>query len=124
MTGGMRLDGWREDVEFLHCSVETACEILCYLHWFELLKACFLSDFVLAFVGIMLEMAYVSDVAYIAHLVSYVLKIAVKDVECDGRACVSEVCIAVNCRSADVHSYVTWVDRLEGFLLSGEGVVY
>ena len=44
--------------------------VLHHFHRLELLKASLLSDLVLSLICVVLEMPYVSDVAYIAHLVA------------------------------------------------------
>ena len=121
---GVRLDAWREHVERLHCSVIAVGIVLCYLHRLELFEACLLLYLVVTFVSVVLKMAHISDVAYVAHLISEVLEIAEEDVESDGGTCMSEVWVAVNGRSADVHAHVRRMQRLEHFLSSCQGVVY
>ena len=59
--------------------------ILRYLHRLKLFQACLLLNLVVAFVGIMLKMSHVGDVAHIAHLISQMLEITEEDVKRDGR---------------------------------------
>ena len=89
-----------------------------HFHRFELLEACLLCDLVLALVGVVLKVSYVCDVAYVAHLVSQVLEQFHEYVICYAGSCMSEVCVAVDCRAADVKSDMPFVDRLEYLLLS------
>ena len=70
MTGGVRLDAWRQHVESLHCGMIAVGVELCYLHRLELLQACLLLNLVVALVGIMLQVAHVGNVANVAHLVA------------------------------------------------------
>ncbi len=68
----------------------------------------------------MADIGYVAD---IAHLVAQMVKIAEKDIECDGRTCVSEMSVAINGRSAHIHSHFSLMDGCEKFLCAGECVV-
>ena len=47
--------------------------ILCNFHRFKLLKPCFLCDLVLAFIQVLLKMAYIGNVPYISHLIPEML---------------------------------------------------
>ena len=123
MSGGMRLYRRRQNVQRAHRIVVAVSVILRYLHGLKLLETGLLLYFVVAFVGIVLKMAYVSDVPDVANLVSNVLKVAEKDVESDCRTGVSEVRVAVNGWSADIHSHVGRIDRLEEFLLPVKRIV-
>ena len=100
------------------------CTSLHDLHRLELLKTCLLCNLVLTFVSIVLEVSHVSDVADIAHLISKVFKKLHEYVVSHARTCMSEVCIAINGRAADIKSYVSLVDRLEDLFLSRKGIGY
>ena len=50
-------------------------------------------------------------------------EVAEEYVEGDGGTGVAEVRIAVDGRAADVHAHVGGVERLEEFLMAGEGVI-
>jgi len=52
--------------------------VLRYFHRLQLLQSCFLGYFVFSVVCIMLQMAYIGDIAYIAHLISQMGKVAEK----------------------------------------------
>ena len=71
----------------------------------------------------MLQVAYVGDVAHIAHLVAQMGQIAVNDVECNCRTCVAQVAVAVNCRPADIHAHHVFMKRFENLFLAGHGIV-
>jgi hypothetical protein len=94
-----------------------------YLHRLKLLKASLLCDFILAFVGIVLKVTHVGDVANVANFVSLSLQIAEQKVEGNCRAGMAQVWVAIDGRSADIHSYTTRVDSLKLLLAAGEGVV-
>ncbi len=119
----MRLDRWRQDIERLHSLVVAAHVVLHHFHGLELLKACFLGNLVLAFVGVVLKVAYIGDIAHIAHLVAKVGEISVNDIECDGRTGMSEMAVAINCRPADIHAHHVIMKRMEFLFPAGHGVV-
>ena len=124
MTSGMWLDRWWKHVEFFHRRVEATGIVLCYLHWFQLFQASLLGYLVLALVCVVLQMAYIGNVSHVAHLVAQMLQVAEENIEGDGWTCVSQMCIAINGRTADIHAYVSRVDWFERFLLSCQRVVY
>jgi hypothetical protein len=66
----------------------------------------------------MLKMSYISDVAYIADLVAEVLEKFDEYIICNAWPCMTEVCITVHCRAADIKSYVSFVDRFKELFLS------
>ena len=76
MSGGVGFDRGRQHIELLHGLIESVGVELRHLHRLELFDARLLGDFVFAFVCIMLQVADVSNVANVAHLVSNVPKIA------------------------------------------------
>jgi hypothetical protein len=94
------------------------------LHRLELLQTCLLCDLVLSLVSVVLKVSDVCDVAYITDLVAEVLEKFYEYVICHARTCVTEVCVAINSRTADVKSYVSLVDRLEDLFLSRKGIGY
>ena len=124
MARSMRLNRWWQHIQLLHRRVEAASVVLCYLHWFQLLQSCLLGNFILTLVGIVLQVAYISDVAYIANLVSEVLQVSEQYVEGDGRTSMSQVGITIYGRSANIHSYMSWVNWLKSLFLVGKGIVY
>ena len=83
MARSVRLDGRRQYVERRHVTMIAVGVILHDLHRFELFEPCFLSYLIFSFIGIMLEVAYIGYIADIAHLITQILQIAVKDVERD-----------------------------------------
>ena len=97
--------------------------VLHHFHRFELFEARLLGNFVLALVGVVLEVADVGDVAHVAHLVAEVLQIAEEDVESDGGAGMTQMAVAIDGRTTDIHAHTAFVEGLEGLLGPGEGVV-
>ena len=98
--------------------------VLYHLHRFELLYARFFGYLVFAFIGIVLKMSYIGYVAYITHFIAEVTEIAVKNVECYGRTCMSEMTFAIYCRTAYIHAYTSFMYWYEAFFVAGNGVVY
>ena len=96
---------------------------MCHLHRFEVLEAGFLGDFVLAFVCIVLQVAHVSNVTHIAHFITKVLQISENQVEGDSRPCVTEVGIAINGGTTDIHAHMRGVQGFERLLAARKAVV-
>ena len=91
-------------------------------HRLELLETGFLGDLVFAFVGIVLEVPHVGDIAHIAHLVAQVLEQAVQPIVGDARTGVAQVGVAVDGRAADIQADTARMDRFEKFLLVRQGI--
>ena len=123
MARGVRLDRGREHVEALHVAVVAVEIVLHHLHRLQLLQPRLLGDFVFPLVGVMLQVAYVGDVAHVAHLKAKVGEVAVDDVEGNRGAGVAEVAVAVDRRAADVHPDPPLVERPEIFLVALERVI-
>ena len=123
MSSGMRLDTRREHIERIHGMMIAVGVILCYLHRLKLFEACLLLNLVVTLVGIMLKVTHISDVTHIAHLISEMLEITEKDIECNSRTGMSKVRIAIYCWSADIHSDIWRMYRFETLLLSAERVI-
>jgi len=70
MARSMRFDTWREHVEGFHCFMVAVQIVLNDFHWFQFFQTGFLGNFVFSFVGIMFQMTYVSDIAYITYFIS------------------------------------------------------
>ena len=68
-------------------------------------------------------MAYIGDVAHIAHFISQMIQITEQDIERNGRTSVSQVCVAINGRAAHIHSHVRSVQRNERFLSAAQRIV-
>jgi hypothetical protein len=94
-----------------------------YLHRLKLLEASFLCNLILALVGIVLEVAYIGDVAHITHLVAQSLQVAEHKVEGDRWTSVAQVWITINSRAADIHTYTTLVEWLKCLLAASERIV-
>ncbi len=120
---GVRLYRWRQYVQGIHGLVVAVEVELHHFHRFELFEACFFCHFIFAVVGIVFKMAYVGYVAYIAHFVPEMPEITEEDVECYGRARVSEVSVAVDRRAAYIHSDALRMERSEYFFLTRQRVV-
>ena len=109
------LDRWSQDIELLHSFVVTLGIVVRHLHRLQLLKASLLCDLILSLIGIMLQMAYIGNVANIAHLISQMGEVTVQNIESNCRTGVSQMCVTVNSRAADIKSNVSFVNRFEYF---------
>ena len=123
MSGGMRLNAWWQHVQSIHSLVVAVSVILCHLHRFQFFQACFLGYLVLPFICIVFQMAHIRDVAHIAHLISQMLEVAEQQVERDGRACMSQVWITIDSRTAYIHAYMGGMQRLEQLLAACQRIV-
>ena len=123
MSRGVRLYAWRKHVEGLHRRVITVGIILRYLHRLKLFEPCFLRNFVLALVCIVFQVAHIGDIPHVAHLVSEVLQVTEKDVEGYRRTRMAEMRVAIDGRSAHIHSHVWCVKRLKAFFLTRQRII-
>ena len=103
---GVRFDAGRQYVERLHRMVVAQGVILDNLHRLQLLEACFLGDLVLTLIRVMLQMANIGDVTHVAYLVAQVSQIAEQKIERDGGTSMTEMRVAINGWSADIHADV------------------
>ena len=123
MAGRMRFDAGRKHIEGFHRLMVAVHVELHHFHRLQLFQAGLFSHFVFAVVGIMFQVADIGYVAYIAYFISYMGKITEQEVECNRRTGMSQMRIAVNRRSTDIHAYVGFMQRNKLFLLSCERVV-
>ena len=119
---GARLDGGRRHVQQAHRLVVAQGIGLHDLHRLQLLQAGLLRNLVLAFVGVMLQVPHVRDVADIAHLVAQVAEEFAQHVIGHARTGMAEVGVAIDGRAADIHAHMAGMDRLEKFLAAGQRI--
>ena len=81
------------------------------LHGFQLFQPCFLADLVLTFIGIMFEMAYVSNIADITNLVTEMSQELEQYIVSYSRPGVAQMGITVHCRAANIHAHMPFVNR-------------
>lgn len=112
-----------QHVQLVHRPVVTLRVIVRHFHRFELLQPRLLRNLVLTVIGIVLQMSHVGHVAHVAHFVAERPEITEQQVEGHRRPGVSQMRIAIYGRSADIHSHMRGIDRLEGFLAAVERVV-
>ena len=96
--------------------------VLDNLHGLQLFQAGFLCYLILAFVGIVLQMSYVRDVAHVAYLVAKVFEQPEQHVVRDAGAGVAQMGVPVHGGAADVHSRPALMYGLEEFLLAGQRI--
>jgi hypothetical protein len=63
-------------------------------------------------------MSGIGNIADITHLIAEVEQVAINQIKGDKRPAISKVYFAVDCGAADVHPYMTAVNRFKYFLLS------
>ena len=68
-------------------------------------------------------MPHIGDVTHITHLITLVLKIAEKHIKGDGRACMSQVGVAINRWSTHIHPHVGSMQGLKQLFATGECIV-
>ena len=78
---------------------------------------------VLTLVGVMLEMAYVGDVAHVAHLISEPREVTKQDVESDGGTRMTKMRVAIDCRAAHIHAHMPRLNRGKGLLDARQRVI-
>ena len=66
----------------------------------------------------MLQVTDIGNVAHITHLVSEESEVTEKEVECNGGTCVPEMGIAIDRRSANIHTYMPFVEGAEILFLT------
>ena len=124
VAAGVGLDAGGQHVELVHGGVVAVGVVLRHLHGFQLFQTGFLCNLVLAFVGVVLQVSHVGYVAHVAHLVAKVLQVAEYHVEGDGWACMAQVGVAVDGRTADIHAHMSFIDWTEEFFLPTQSIVY
>ena len=97
--------------------------VLGNLHRLQLFQACLLGNLVLALVSIVLQMTYICDVAYIAYLVTQMFQIAEQQVEGDGRTGMTQMGVAIDGGTANIHANIGGVERFEALFLSCQCIV-
>ena len=123
MARGMGFNAWGQHIQGLHSLVIAVGVILGYLHRLQLFQACLLLNLVVTLIGIMLQMAHIGNVTHIAHFITQMLQVTEKNVESDSRAGMSQMRITIDGRSADIHSHVWCMQRLETFFLPMQCIV-
>ena len=97
--------------------------VLCHFHRLKLLQPCLLRYLVFALVGIVFEVSDVSNIAYISHLVAEMRQVSEHYVECDSRSGMTEMRVAIDCWTANIHANVRGMKWLKSFFLTSEGIV-
>jgi hypothetical protein len=96
--------------------------VLDHFHRLQLLQTGFLGNLVLSLVGVVLQVAYVRDVADITHFVAQVFEQTEQNVIGHAGTGVTQMGVSIHGGAAHVHSYVALVDGLEKFLVAGKGI--
>ncbi|EJX01140.1 hypothetical protein EVA_10762 [gut metagenome] len=71
----------------------------------------------------MFQVSHIGNVAYEAHLITQVFQVAEYEVESDTRTGMSQMGVAIDGRTAHVHSHMAGVERFEHFLLASQCIV-
>ena len=70
------------------------------------------------------KMTDIGYITHVTHLVSKMLEKLDEYIVCHTRTCMSQMRVAVYCRTADIKSHMPLIDRLENLFLSRKGVSY
>ena len=119
----MWLDTRTETTQSIHRIVVAIGVVLSHFHRFKLFETRFLCYLIFTFIGIMFKMTHIGDVANVAHLVTDVCEITEYDVESDGWTGMSQMGIAIDRRSAYIHTDVSFVEGFEHFFPSRQRII-
>ena len=122
MAAGAGLDGGRLHVEQAHGLMVALRVVLHHLHGLQLLQAGLLGNLVLAFVGVVLQMAYIRDVTDIAHFVAQILEQAEQHIVRNPRTGMAQVGVPIHSGTAHIHAYPPLMDGLEQFFVPGKRI--
>ena len=122
MAGCPRLDGRRSHIQQTHCLIVPESIGLHHLHRLDLLKPCLLCNLVLPLVGIVLQMAHISDIPHETDLVAQMPEELEKHIVSHSRPGVAQMGVAVNGRAADIHSDMSRMHRNEKFFLARKSI--
>ena len=111
MAGRFRLDAWRKHIQHFHRFMIAKCVIINYFHRFEFFDSGFFPDFILAFVGIIFQMAYIGNIPYVANFVAEIFQIPEQNIKSDCGTCMPQMRIAIHGRSAHIHTHVRCMER-------------
>ena len=120
---GMRLDRGAQHVQRIHILMIAVGVVLCYLHRLQLFQSCLLGNLVFALVGIVLQMTYIRDVTHVPYFIAKVFQVTEQQVEGDGRTGMTQMGIAINGRTTDIHAHMRGVDGLETLFLTSQRIV-
>ena len=107
----MWLNAGGKYVQCLHGFMIPVQVVLHYFHGFQLFQTGFLGNLIFAFICVMFQVAYVGNVTHVSHFITQPGEITEKYVERDGRTGMSQMCIAIYRRSADIHAHMWSVQR-------------
>src|SRR5690606_17723583 len=122
MSGSCGFDVGGEDIELSHDLVKALGVLVHDFHGLEFFQARAFRNLILALVGVVLEVTDVGNVSDVANLVSEEAKVAGNHVKGEKCSDVSQVDVVIDGWSADIDSYVSRGDGLEGFFSSLERV--
>ena len=111
MSRGMWLNAGGKYVQCLHGFMIPVQVVLHYFHGFQLFQTGFLGNLIFAFICVMFQVAYVGNVTHVSHFITQPGEITEEYVERDGRTGMSQMCIAIYRRSADIHAHMWSVQR-------------
>ena len=123
MSCSMRLDRGAQHTKHIHILMVAVGIVLGYLHGFQLLQASLLGNLVLTLVSIVLQVTHISDVAHIANLVTQVLQITEQQVKGDGRTGMTQMGVAIDGGTTDIHAHIGGMQRLEALLLARQRII-
>ena len=123
VTRCVGLNRGSQHTQLSHRSLVALGVVVSNLHRLQLLEASLLCNLILTLVGILLEVTYIGDVTNVAHLESLRLEVAEQKIEGNRGTSVSQVRIAINGRTANVHTNMGRVERLKCLFTARKGIV-
>ena len=123
MACGVGLNRRTEHAEGIHRLMVAVGVVLCNLHRLQLLQTGFLGNLVLTLIGIVLKVAYISDITHVSYFITQVLQIAEHEIEGDSGTGMSEMGITIDCRTAHIHAHIGRMKGLETLLLTRQRIV-
>jgi hypothetical protein len=124
MAACPRLYGGLQCIEPVHVTVKGVHVFLYNLHWFQLLLPGFLFNPVFTlFCVFIFKMPYICYIPYITDFITEMNKVTVKEIKYNGRPGMTQVCVAVDSRPANVQSDKWGVQGFEFFFTARQAVI-
>ena len=69
----MRFNRWPQHIQLIHITMISNCIVLNYFHRFKFFQSGFLRDFIFSLIGIIFEMAHISNVSDVTNFIIQML---------------------------------------------------
>ena len=92
-------------------------------HWLNLLQSSLFRDLVLSRIGIVFQMTGIGYISHIPYFIAQMLQISKNHIKRHKSPAISQVNIAVNRWTTNIHAYMALVYRFKDFFFTGKGIV-